>query len=46
LAHYGAAKPVETLLGEPTNREAFITSDITTEWKTYILPAVSKEARK
>ena len=29
LAHYGAEKPAETLLGEPTNREAVITSDIT-----------------
>ena len=35
LAHYVAEKPAETLLGEPTNREAVITSDITTEWKTY-----------
>ena len=31
LAHYRAEKPAETLLGEPTNREAVITSDITTE---------------
>ena len=35
MAHYGAEKPAETLLGEPTNREAVISSDITTEWKTY-----------
>ena len=33
LAHCRAEKPAETLLGEPTNREAVITSDITTEWK-------------
>ena len=34
LAHYGEEKPAETFLGEPTNKEAMITSDITTEWKT------------
>ena len=33
MAHYRAEKPAETLLGEPSNREAVITSDITTEWK-------------
>ena len=42
LAHYGAEKPGETLLGEPTNREAVITSDITTEWKTYRQLLVNK----
>ena len=42
LAHYGAEKPAETLLGEPTNREAVITSDITTEWKTYHQLLVNK----
>ena len=42
LAHYGAEKPSETLLGEPTNREAVITSDITTEWKTYRQLLVNK----
>ena len=42
LAHYGAEKPTETLLGEPTNREAVITSDITTEWKTYRQLLVNK----
>ena len=42
LAHYGAEKPAETLLGEPTNREAVITSDITTEWKTYCQLLVNK----
>ena len=36
LAHYGEEKPAQTLLGEPTNQEAIISSDITTEWKTYI----------
>ena len=35
LAHYGEEKPAQTLLGQPTNREAIISSDITTEWKTY-----------
>ena len=39
LAHYGAEKPAETLLGEPTNREA---TDITTEWKTYRQLLVNK----
>ena len=42
LAHYGAEKPAETLLGEPTNRDAVITSDITTEWKTYRQLLVNK----
>ena len=42
LAHCGAEKPTETLLGEPTNREAVITSDITTEWKTYRQLLVNK----
>ena len=42
LAHYGAEKPAETLLGEPTNMEAVITSDITTEWKTYRQLLVNK----
>ena len=35
LSHYGAAKPAETLLGESTSKEAIITSDTVTEWKTY-----------
>ena len=35
LAHYGKEKPGQTLLGEPLNRAAVISSDITTEWKTY-----------
>ena len=42
LAHYGAEKPAETLLGEPTNMEAVITSDITTEWKIYHQLLVNK----
>ena len=42
LAHYRAEKPAETLLGEPTNREAVIASDITTEWKTYCQLLVNK----
>ena len=42
LAHYRAEKPAKTLLGEPTNREAVITSDITTEWKTYHQLLVNK----
>ena len=42
LAHYGEEKPAETLLGEPTNKEAIITSDITTEWKTYRQLLVNK----
>ena len=42
LAHYGAEKPAKTLLGEPTNRVAVITSDITTEWKTYHKLLVNK----
>ena len=42
LAHYGAEKPAETLLGEPTNREAVTTSDIITEWKTYCQLLVNK----
>ena len=42
LAHYEAEKPAETLLGEPTNRKAVITSDITTEWKTYRQLLVNK----
>ena len=42
LVHYGAEKPAETLLSEPTNREAVITSDITTEWKTYRQLLVNK----
>ena len=42
LAHYGAEKPAETLLREPTNREALITYDITTEWKTYSQMLVNK----
>ena len=39
LAHYGEEEPAETLLGEPTNN---ITSDITTEWKTYRQLPVNK----
>ena len=37
LSHYGAAKPAETiaLLGESISKEAIITSDTVTEWKTY-----------
>ena len=42
MAHYGAEKPAETLLVEPTNREADITSDITTDWKTYRQLLVNK----
>jgi hypothetical protein len=42
LAHYGAEKPAETLLGEPTSKEAIVTSDITTEWKTYRQLLVNK----
>ena len=42
LAHYEAEKPAETLLDEPTNREAVITSDITAEWKTYRQLLVNK----
>ena len=42
LVHYGAEKPAKTLLGEPTNREAVITSNITTEWKTYLQLLVNK----
>ena len=42
LAHYGAEKSAETLLGEPKNREAAVTSDNTTEWKTYCQVLVSK----
>ena len=35
FAHYGASKPAETLHGEETVKEAIISSDISTEWKTY-----------
>ena len=42
LAHYGSEKPAETLHGNSTNRESIITSDITTEWKTYRQLLVSK----
>ena len=35
LANYGAEKLTETLLGEPTYREAVITSDFTTDWNMY-----------
>ena len=35
LEHYGAPKQAETLLGESITREAIITPDIVTEWKTY-----------
>ena len=42
LAHYGVEKPAVTLLGEPTNKEAVITSDIITEWKTYRQLLVNK----
>jgi len=35
LAHYGSEKLAEMLQGTSTNREAVITPDITTEWKTY-----------
>ena len=44
LAHYGSEKRAETLHGNSTNREAIITSDITTEWKTYVPSAVSEQA--
>ena len=42
LVRYGAEKPAETLLGEPISKEAVITSDITTEWKTYRQLVVNK----
>ena len=42
LEHYGSEKPAETLQGNSTNREAIITSDITTEWKTYRQLLVNK----
>jgi len=42
LAHYGSEKLAETLQGTSTNREAVITPDITTEWKTYHQLLVSK----
>ena len=42
LAHYGSEKPAEILHENRINREAFIISDITTEWKTYHQLLVSK----
>ena len=41
-SNYRAQKPAKTLVGEPTNREAVITSDITTEQKTYRQLLVNK----
>ena len=35
LAHYGIDRSAETLQGEETVKEAMISSDITTEWKTF-----------
>ena len=35
LAYYGIDRPAETLQGEETVKEAMITPDITTEWKTF-----------
>ena len=35
LTHYGVEKPAETMLGELIIREVVITSNVTTEWKTY-----------
>ena len=42
LVHYESEKPAETLHGNLTSKEAIITSDITTEWKTYRHLLVSK----
>ena len=42
MAHYGAGKPAETLDGISTNREAIITPDISTEWKSYRQLLVNK----
>ena len=42
LVHYGSEKPAETLHGNLTSEEVIITSDITTEWKTYCHLLVSK----
>ena len=36
LAHYGIDRPAETLQGEKTVKEAIISPDITTEWKTFV----------
>ena len=35
LAHYGTDRYAETLQGEETVKEAMISPDITTEWKTF-----------
>ena len=35
LAHYGIHRSAKTLLGEETVKEAIISPDITTEWKTF-----------
>ena len=35
LAHYGVDRSAETLQGEETVKEAMISPDITTEWKTF-----------
>ena len=35
LAHYGTDRSAETLQGEETVKEAMISPDITTEWKTF-----------
>ena len=42
LVYYGLEKQAKTLHGNSINREAIITSDITTEWKTYHQLLVSK----
>ena len=35
LAHYAIDRPAETLQGEETVKEAMISPDTTTEWKTF-----------
>ena len=42
IVHYGSEKPAEILHENSTNREAIVTSDITTEWKTYHQLLVNK----
>ena len=42
LTHYGVEKPAGTMLGDETVREAIITSDVATEWKTYRQLLVNK----
>ena len=39
LAHYGEGKPAQTLLGEPTNREAIIITRVEN-----VSPTVDKQA--